>query len=218
MTTIPQRMAGLPKDKHGRPVPWFVAFIDGSPDHRIIAPGKPQQAADDQLCWLCGKRLGSYVTFVIGPMCAVNRISAEPPSHLECATYAAAVCPFLTTPRMIRRENGKPADIVDPAGIMIKRNPGVALVWTTRKWSWRWQPDGSGYLAHLGAPVDTQWFAEGREATRAEILASIDSGLELLRAEAAKDHDPAAALAELEAMHAGALQLVPADKTEGPVT
>jgi hypothetical protein len=210
-TAIPARMARLPLDKHGRIVPWFVAWIDGQPDHRIVGEGKPAEAIIERRCWLRGHRLGVYATFVIGPMCAVNRISAEPPSHRDCAVYAATVCPFLTTPRMNRRENGKPADITEPAGIMIKRNPGVALVWTTRRWAWKNDPGAGGYLAHLGDPTETLWFAEGREATREEITASIDSGLELLQAHAAEDDNPAAALAELDRMHAGALQLVPAD-------
>jgi hypothetical protein len=29
----------LPRDKRGFPVPKFVAFIDGEPDFRVIAPG-----------------------------------------------------------------------------------------------------------------------------------------------------------------------------------
>jgi hypothetical protein len=94
MTPIPTRMARLPLDKHHRPVPWFVAFIDGQPDHRV------------------------------------------------------------------------------------------------------------------GQPVRTLWYAEGRGATRAEVVASIDSGLPLLRAEAERECAPVAALAELEQMHATALELI----------
>jgi hypothetical protein len=41
---MPGRIALLPTDKHHRPVPWFVAFIDGVPDFRVIRPGGIQIA------------------------------------------------------------------------------------------------------------------------------------------------------------------------------
>lgn len=41
---LPRRMAELPTDHIGRPVPWFVAWIDGKPDFRVIGPGKLQSA------------------------------------------------------------------------------------------------------------------------------------------------------------------------------
>jgi hypothetical protein len=35
-------------------------------------------------------------SFVVGPMCGINRNSAEPPSHKECAQWSARNCPFLS--------------------------------------------------------------------------------------------------------------------------
>lgn len=202
---LPARMAALPKDKHGRPVPWFVAWIDGAPDFRVIGTDKIRDAVRFELCWVCGRHRGRYAAFVVGPMCAVNRVSAEPPSHLECADYSARACPFLSTPRMRRRDGGLPEAAVEPAGTMIPRNPGVALVWVTRAFAIFAAP--GGVLFDIGEPVQTRWYAEGRDATRAEVMASIDSGLPLLAAEAAKDGP--AAVAELEVMRAKALPLVP---------
>lgn len=209
---MPGRIALLPTDKHHRPVPWFVAFIDGVPDFRVIRPGGIQAALRFKLCWVCG---GPFVrqqdrAFTIGPMCAVNRVSAEPPSHKDCAVYSATACPFLTTPNMIRRDRHKPAEAVVPAGISIPRNPGVALVWVTGYRSWKTRSDGNGgLLFDIGEPREALWFARGREANRAEVLASIDSGLPILREMA--EQDGAEALAELEAMHARALEYVPAE-------
>jgi hypothetical protein len=138
-------------------------------------------------------------------MCAVNRVSPEPPSHLECAIYSARACPFLTTPQMVRRDRGIPEGTVDPAGIMLRRNPGVALVWSSRSWRSFWVPGGE--LVDVGDPTSVRWFTEGRPATRAEVLASIGSGMPLLRAEAERDGERA--LAELDRMHGVALGLVP---------
>lgn len=198
-------MRTLPRDKHGRPVPWFVAFINGEPDFRVIRRGAIEEALQFKLCWVCGNALGSYAAFVIGPMCAVNRTCAEPPAHRDCATYSALACPFLTTPNMKRRERHLPDDRVDPAGIMIMRNPGVALVWVTRKWEEYPDPDGNS-LFDIGEPDQVYWYVHGRPATRAEVLASIESGLPILQ-EAADAHDEGHLL---ERDVARALELIPA--------
>ena len=208
MIDIPRRMRVLPLDKHGRPVPWFVAWVDGQPDHRVVAPGKLRDALRFGCCWLCGETLGAWKAFVIGPMCAVNRVSAEPPSHRDCATYAARACPFLTTPGMVRRPNRLPDGTVPPAGIAIPRNPGVALVWVTRTFE-AFSPAGGGVLFGLGGPQEALWFAQGRAATRAEVLASIESGLPILRVEAEAESSEAAR--ELETQAAAALALLPGE-------
>ncbi len=202
---MPPRMAKLPRDKHGRPVPWFVAWPDGQPDHRIARGGRFHEALARGACWVCGGHIGAYKSFVIGPMCAVNRVTSEPPSHRDCAVYSTRSCPFLTTPRMRRRDSGKPEGVVSPGGDMISRNPGVALVWTTKRY--RRERVDNGVLLRIGDPTETLWFAEGREATRAEVLESIESGLPILRAIAQEDGP--AAVTELEAMTAVALQLIP---------
>jgi hypothetical protein len=203
---LPPRMTVLPRDKHGRPVPWFVAWIDGVPDFRVIGLNKIGDAERFELCWVCGQHRGRTSAFVIGPMCAVNRVSAEPPSHVDCAEYSARACPFLATPTMRRRPTDAiPGGTVKPAGTMIPRNPGVALVWVTRRFESF--PAPGGRLFDIGDPVRTGWYAEGRDATRAEVLASIESGLPLLAAEAEKDGPEG--VAHLRRMHEAALTLVP---------
>ena len=187
-TDEPGRIARLPKNKAGYPVPWFVAWIDGEPDFRVANADKLRSAIRRRLCWTCGGPLGGIGAFTIGPMCAVNRVSTEPPSHRECAEFSATFCPFLNTPQMTRRDRGKPADAVNPAGIMITRNPGVALVWVTGYRSWHLFSDHEGgTLFDIGDPKETLWFARGRAATRGEVLASIDSGLPILAEMAEKD-------------------------------
>lgn len=206
LETPPERIAKLPVHR-GYPVPWFVEWISeidgevmpmlrgqGEPDFRIMSRERFYVALRSSLCWVCGEKLGSHKAFTIGPMCAVNRTSAEPPGHRECAEWSARNCPFLTRPHMRRREAGLPAGI-DPeqpntAGIMLKRNPGVALVWVTRKPKVKRDPNG-GILFDIGEPYDVSWWCEGRPATREEVQASIDSGLPSLR-EMAESDGPAA--------------------------
>lgn len=203
---MPPGIAALPRDHIGRPVPWFVETIDGKPDFRVMSWEALRDAVRFELCWVCGKRRGRNVAFVLGPMCAVNRNTAEPPCHKDCAVYSARFCPHLSTPRMERRERNLPADYVDAPGIMIRRNPGVALVWCTRGFAVRNLPDGP--LFTIGEPTEVLWYAEGRDATHAEVMASIESGMPLLRD--ADGVDNATAQANLDRQLSAALRHVPA--------
>ena len=202
---LPDRMKALDVDRRGYPVPWFVAWIDGEPDFRVIGPGKIEMAHSLERCWVCGQPRGRFMAFVIGPMCSINRVSAEPPSHRDCAIYSAIHCPFLTVPKMHRRENRLPEATVNPAGEMIRRNPGVTMVWITR--SYRVEAEGEGVLFRIGDPVEVLWYAEGRPATRHEVAESVRTGLPIL-GEMAEAEGPKA-VAALESMRVSAERLWP---------
>jgi hypothetical protein len=180
---IPERMRHLRISDTGFPVPWFVATIANQPDFRVADGRKFRRAIDADLCWLCGNTLGRFKVFVIGPMCAVNRTTAEPPCHRECAEYAVAACPFLTRPRMRRNEQDLPDGHAEPGGIMIRRNPGCTLLWITHDYRLMRVDNGRGVIIKIGEPVEIVAYAEGRRATRNELDASITSGLPLLAAE-----------------------------------
>ena len=70
---MPDRIKRLPISETGYPVPWFVAWLDGKADFRVIGPDKLAQAVKRSLCWTCGQPLGQYNAFLIGPMCAITR-------------------------------------------------------------------------------------------------------------------------------------------------
>lgn len=177
---IPARLRSLPVDR-GYPVPWFVPFIDGKPEFRMGDPEKLLRAIKGRLCWVCGEQLGRYMAFVIGPMCSINRISAEPPCHKECAEFSAMACPFLIGKQPERREGDLPKALPE-VGLMIRRNPGCCAVWITTEYDL--VRAGHGVLFAIGEPTAIKWFAKGREATRAEVMASIESGAPILMAEA----------------------------------
>lgn len=182
----PLRMRSLPIYR-GYPVPWFVAWLNESePEFRAMDPQKFKRAVRDRLCWVCGGHLGRWVTFVIGPMCGINRTSSEPPSHLDCARYSARNCPFLSKPQMNRRENDLPEDVHDPGGFAIKRNPGATLLWTTQKYTLFGDGKG-GVLIDIGEPESMEWYFHGRVATRAEVEHSVETGLPTLAEMAAKE-------------------------------
>jgi hypothetical protein len=176
---LPPKMAHLPLSDKGYPIPYFVGYVDGQPDFRCADPAKLKRCVRDRRCWLCGSTLGRHLVFAIGPMCIVNRVSSEPPSHRECARYAAQACPFLTLPRARRREANKPEDARPMPGVTVTRNPGVVALWTTRDYELFRAP--GGFLFRIGEPESVEWLAEGRCATPSEVRESFDSGVEILR-------------------------------------
>ncbi len=207
LPSIPQRLRSLPIER-GYPVPWFVAKVDGHYDFRCIDSRKKEPAIKKKLCWVCGQKLGAYLAFGIGPMCAINRTISEPPSHRECMEWAMRVCPFLIQRQEERRETHLPEGIEAPPGIALKRQPGVIALWITKTYRPFHAPNG--VLFKIGEPVEVHWYREGRFATRAECLESIDSGyptlLELAR------EDGAAGVRELEWRKGEALKLLPKEE------
>lgn len=190
LATIPASMARLPRDPRGYPIPWFVDMKapphNGGPDFRIMDGKHLKIAMRERRCWVCGGRLlGEHGTFVAGPMCGVNRTSAEPPCHLDCARWSAMACPFLSQPKRIRDESGLPTE-KHVAGVGITRNPGVTMLWTCESFE-TWRPPNGGVLFNFGEPVLVEWYAQGRLATREEVETSVETGLPLLLKEAVKD-------------------------------
>lgn len=213
----PGSIKRLPVDTRGYPIPWFVdkaaPYINGNPDFRVMDGKHLKIAIREKRCWICGALLRHGVpVFVAGPMCGINRTSAEPPNHASCAEWAAKACPFLAVPKRIRDERGLPANATQ-AGVGIKRNPGVVMLWASKTYS-TWKPSNGGILFDLGEPIPygVEWVCEGREATRAEVMVSVESGLPLLLKEAAKEG--AQACFQLGQMTEKFLALVPAETVQ----
>jgi hypothetical protein len=205
---LTDRIAALPVDERGYPVPFFVSWIDGKPDFRVADGKKWTRCMKEGLCWVCGQQLGVFKTFAIGPMCAVNRTTAEPPSHRECAEWSVRGCPFLSRPKMVRRvDDGiKTLASENPSsGIPIDRNPGVTCLWTTK--TFRPFGDGKGgVLIEIGPPESVTWWREGRAASRAEIMESISTGFPLLKNICGSQEEESA----LEQSVSRAMRLLPA--------
>lgn len=182
---MPRLMEHLPIDPdRGYVVPWFVAWINNKPEFRATDWNKYTRALKNKLCWVCGTLLPTRFAFVSGPMCGINRVSAEPPSHVACGSWSARNCPFLSNPDMVRREDqivNKDMLISSAPGMCVTRNPGVAMVWITREFEVF--DDGAGKpLIGMGRPQEVEWYCRGRSATRREVLDSIENGLPALEA------------------------------------
>lgn len=113
--TLPKRIADLPRDERGYPVPFFVQWFDekgqptkygvGKPDLRIADARKSIECLKQRVCWVCGQPLGSWTAFVGGPRSCENRVFADGPMHVDCAEFSAQYCPHLATPNARRRED-----------------------------------------------------------------------------------------------------------------
>lgn len=212
MPELPARMRELPIERRGYPVPWFVAWINGEPDFRVIDTPKLALAHNQKLCWICGQPRGKFLAFAIGPMCVVNRTNSEPPCHYDCAHFAVRACPFMILPGAKRREANLPEQRSPAAGLGIARNPGAIALYVCRTYR-PFKVDGPvgvrGVLFELGEPDRIEWYREGRTATRAEIMESIDTGLPALHEMAAKQRPDA--LSALSEYVKRALRYLPAE-------
>lgn len=187
---LPNRMKRLPIDR-GYPVPWFVVRLDdvtGRPvmkagplvvgerfDFRVADGHKRIMALRDDLCWVCGQKLGTNKVFVLGPMCIITRTTSEPPRHADCAHFSAVACPFLTQQTMDYREGNLPDGVQDAPGCPINRQPGVAALWCTRSFQ-LFDSENGEKLITVGEPKWVQWWSHGRTALRSEIHESIRTG------------------------------------------
>lgn len=209
MPPMPPRIARLPRDHRGFPIPWFVADVGaGVRDFRVADGRKRHDAIKRKLCWVCGEQLGRFQAFVIGPMCVVNRVTAEPPCHLECAEFSAAACPFLSRPRMRRNDKDLPQEAADGPGISIPRNPGVTCIYIAKTYH-LFRDGKGGVLIRLQEPSEVKWYAEGKPgASREQVWASIESGYPLLLKMAEQDGPDAIAM--LQNQRDRAMVLLPA--------
>lgn len=212
---MPPPIWRLPRDKRGYPIPWFVdvkaPHINGNPDFRVMSGKHLTAAIREKRCWICGGKIMEGVgVFVAGPMCGINRTSAEPPNHPACAEWAVKACPFLAVPKRLRDERDLPANATQ-AGVGIKRNPGVTMLWQSAGYK-VWRPKSGGVLFDIGDPLSVTWFCEGRQATRAEVMRSVETGLPLLLEQAAKGG--ATACFQLGQMTERFLSYVPSETSE----
>jgi hypothetical protein len=189
---VPADMAGLPIDERGYPVPFFVPIIGGKPEFRAGNPRVVRQCIEQNLCWVCGNKLGRHQVFLIGPIGCANRVSAEPPMHLACGVWSARNCPFLANKDRERRTDEKFNALRQKAttpGMMIERNPGVVAIWPTREYGFIGDGKG-GVLFRIGEPSDkVQWFTCGRHALREEVETAVVESFDNLK-QLAKDGGP----------------------------
>lgn len=110
---LPDRIARLPRDRRGYPVPWnALRGVDDAPIFTVNDDRKGWRAFREQLCPICGERLGRWRWFVGGPLSAFDEHGwfLDQSAHHECVRFALQTCPYLAAPRYLGR-----IDVADPA-------------------------------------------------------------------------------------------------------
>jgi hypothetical protein len=167
---LPDRMRDLPVDDRGYPIPEFVSRLDGKRDFRAVSFDHMARCIRDDVCWVCGQPLGELKVFVIGPLPALQGISNEPPSHAECAEFAAKACPFLLLPEARHRSIDNP-QVRKMRGAMKGNNPGVCCLYSVRGYAYSKGP--KGIIFRTGEATRVEWYTHGRRATRDEVIEAI---------------------------------------------
>jgi hypothetical protein len=109
--TIPDRIAQLPRDPRGYPIPWNVLRTDDAVFFTVNDDRKAFEALRRGLCPICGERLGRWLWFVGGPRSAFDPAGCymDLPGHRDCMEFALQTCPYLAAPKYMGR-----IDIVHP--------------------------------------------------------------------------------------------------------
>lgn len=163
MAGAPAAMTSRPVDHRGFYVPWFVTrkTEDDLWDFAGIDVRRFHEARLNKICWVSGAPLGKYASFVVGPMCCINRIAGDPPTKREIAEWSAKVCPFLSRP--LAKRPSIPEEHVT-GGIMVPDNPGTVAVWTCLTKDIVY--DRPSNLFFMGDPTSIEFFHKGEPATK----------------------------------------------------
>jgi len=121
-TPIPARMAHLPRDKRGFPIPANVLLDDaGMPHFTINDEETRQRFIKEDRCPICAGKLHRGRWSVGGPLSAFHPDGRymDTPMHYECCAYALRVCPYLAMPSYTKRLEGRTLNARDPGTIAI---------------------------------------------------------------------------------------------------
>lgn len=180
---MPARVARLPMDVRGFPVPWFVSWRDQTPLFPVIDAAKLATAWTAERCWVCGEALGAWRGWIVGPMSAIEGATPEPPSHCECAAFALTACPHLASADARFSDVQAAPDQAAQSNISRVRSAASAM-WVTRGRGAAPFRAGGGVLFRLEPPARLEWWAHRRPATGAEVRDAIAAGLPVLRSTA----------------------------------
>lgn len=125
---IPARMAHLPKDRRGYPVPAMVLVDDGGRPHFQINDERiRQRLIQEDRCVICGTKLLRGRWFVGGHGSAFSQrgLYIDPPTHSECVDYALRVCPYLAAPNYGKEIGDRTMKGRTAAGVVTTVDPTV---------------------------------------------------------------------------------------------
>lgn len=158
MGPIPKRIAELPRDERGYPIPFFAQYVDGKPDLRIADGRKAVRCDHDLLCWVCGQALLTSVCFIGGPKSAQSGTYSDGPMHRDCAEFSLRVCPHLAIPNASRRSNDLPENVVEPVGY-VEKKPEILVMRVQVNREWQFHTGYKFFRCHKPARAFRFWKA-----------------------------------------------------------
>lgn len=188
LSDVPTSILRLPKDEHGRPVPWYAKWYGNKPSSLAMGEGKFNRAVAGRRCFLCGERLGVRVLcWVVTPLGVTQRQSEYPPSHPDCVAHVLR------------------------GGFMGITLVGVMASYTARTFEVVSLSEGGSpkRAINLGEPVNVDWWKDGRAATPEEVAAALDREHALLQSIATRSDRAEQDLADA---YARALRLLPPER------
>lgn len=163
---LPARIAALPRDRRGYPIPYIVfRGADGVPEFVVNDTGLVLVAILGNLCHVCGQELEPNPWFCGGPGNALangdRAIYKDGPMHRECMEYSLQVCPHLSNQLagpvnlkpITRRLNRQGKGTVDPTVV-----PGIPPVFCAVQ-AYRYEHDGRYF--HVAKPYKKLHFWQG---------------------------------------------------------
>jgi len=140
---VPARMAHLPRDARGYPVPVVVKRDESGRPLFIVNDAEViQRCIKRKLCSICGARMVREFWFAGGPGSAFDPrgMYLDPPMHHECLTFALQTCPYLASPvrrayvdaaaveKLAARVGGGDKLLLDPTVDEERPDPFVAVM------------------------------------------------------------------------------------------
>jgi len=184
--TEPPRIARLPKDKRGYPIPFNVLRgKDSLPIFAVNDDTKSWRCLREELCPICGERLGSWRWMAGGPLSAFDPhgFYYDLPMHKDCVEYAMQVCPYLAVPRYLggRLESlslqNKPENIKLIDVTMLPDRPELFVALGAKSFEGRDRFPMTPLLKPLPPLCGWMFWRHGKQLTDAEALPHLQTAL-----------------------------------------
>lgn len=114
------------------PVPFIVSWVGNVPDFRVVDMVKWERCVNEQLCSICGYRLGELSYIVGGPITGATYLFFDPPMHKPCADFSSRVCPYVNGERRKFSERPVPVPHTSMDDIQPRNASAELYIYTIR--------------------------------------------------------------------------------------
>jgi hypothetical protein len=181
---MPERIAQLPRDARGYPIPYVVQRDQtGQPLFIVNNRDLANHCVRRKLCSICGEKMVKELWFVGGPQSAFHPHGAyyDSAMHHDCLQYALRVCPYMAMSKQaadLDRVMPKIQDRLKENVLMWDptindRRPDLFVAVMAYGQSLTGSPMGGFYLHPLRPYHAVEYWREGEQLTADEGLAIV---------------------------------------------